>query len=128
MIFLRRVVFFEEGGFAMSRMIGLILAAALAIAPLAGCDSGNVGSGTNYFPLTPNSTWTYQIFAKSQGTQYQVTDRVIGVKYVPALKLTGSIVDESYSLERGGTRRGVCYLIAHGQAEPYNRRRFAAGS
>jgi hypothetical protein len=93
----------------MSRLVGLVLAAALAIAPLAGCKSGGIGSGTNYFPLTANSTWTYQIFSKSQGTQYQITDRVIGVKYVPALKLTGSVVDESYSLVRGGTRPLVYY-------------------
>ena len=50
----------------MSRVAGL-LAFALAIAPLAGCNRGDIGSGTNYFPLTPNSTWTYQIVAKSQG-------------------------------------------------------------
>ncbi len=93
-------VIFKEGSPAMSRIVGLVLAIGMAIAPLEGCKTAYIGSGTNYFPLTPNSTWTYQIVAKSQGTQYQITDRVIGVKYVPALKITGSVVDETYSLER----------------------------
>lgn len=89
----------------MGRRVGLALAVALAIVPLSGCNSGSraIGGG-NYFPLTPNSTWTYQIVSKSQRTQYQITDRVLGIKYVPALKVTGSVVNESYSLSRGGTR------------------------
>ena len=116
----------------MSRMAGLIVAFALALASLEGCKTGNIGSGTNYFPLTPNSTWTYQIFAKSQGTQYQITDRVVGVKYVPALKLTGSIVDESYSLARGGTRPLVYYAkdgyIARLSALDYDQKNILAPS
>jgi len=116
----------------MSRLVGLILAVAFAIAPLEGCKSGGIGSGTNYFPLTANSTWTYQILSKSQGTQYQITDRVIGVKYVPALKLTGSVVDESYSLVRGGTRPLVYYAkdgyIARLSALDYNQKTIQAPS
>src|SRR5262249_27708459 len=91
-----------------SRFLGLALLGA-ALAPLVGCKSNNLGNGIDYFPLTPNSSWTYQIVAKSQGTQYQITDRVVGMKYVPALKLTGSVVDESYSIARGGTRPLVYY-------------------
>jgi hypothetical protein len=121
---------FKEGSPAMSRMAGLVVA--LALAPLAGCKTGNIGSGTNYFPLTPESTWTYQIFAKSQGTQYQITDRVIGVKYVPALKLTGSVVDESYSLARGGKRPLVYYAkdgyIARLSALDYDQKNILAPS
>lgn len=116
----------------MGRMVGWVLAIALAIAPLTGCKAGNIGPGTNYFPLTPNSTWTYQIFAKSQGTQYQITDRVIGVKYVPALKITGLVVDESYSLERGGTRPLVYYAkngyIARLSALDYDQKTILAPS
>jgi hypothetical protein len=121
----------KGGGLAISRVAGL-LAFALAIAPLAGCNRGDIGSGTNYFPLTPNSTWTYQIVAKSQGTQYQITDRVVGVKYVPALKITGSIVDESYSLARGGTRPLVYYAkdgyIARLSALDYDQKTILAPS
>jgi hypothetical protein len=116
----------------MSRLVGLVLAVALAIAPLEGCKSGGIGTGTNYFPLTPNSTWTYQIFSKSQGTTYQITDRVIGVKYVPALKLTGSVVDESYSIVRGGTRPLVYYAkngyIARLSALDYDQKTITAPS
>jgi hypothetical protein len=116
----------------MSRTVGLVLAIALAIAPLEACKTGNIGSGTDYFPLTPNSTWTYQISAKSQGTKYQITDRVVGVEYVPALKLTGSVVDESYSLERGGTRPLVYYAkngyIARLSALDYDQKNIEAPS
>jgi DUF3108-like len=94
----------------MGRRLGLVCAAALALAALAGCNSGSkTAVGDNYFPLTPNSVWTYEIDSKSQRTQYQITDRVLGRKYVPALKLSGSIVNETYSLARGGTRPLVYY-------------------
>lgn len=98
----------------MGRRLGLACAVALAMAALAGCNS-NTGAvaGGNYFPLTTNSTWTYQIDSKSEHTQFQVTDRVLGREYVPALKLTGSVVNESYSLSRGGTRPLV-YYAEHG--------------
>lgn len=125
-------VIFKEGSPAMSRIVGLVLAIGMAIAPLEGCKTAYIGSGTNYFPLTPNSTWTYQIVAKSQGTQYQITDRVIGVKYVPALKITGSVVDESYSLERGGIRPLVYYAkdgyIARLSALDYDQKTITAPS
>src|SRR5579863_7284947 len=120
------------GQYEMSRMAGLLLGIALAIAPLSGCKTRDRAAGTNYFPLTPNSTWTYQIFAKSQGTQYQITDRVIGVKYVPALKLTGSVVDETYSLARGGIRPLVYYAkdgyIARLSALDYDQKTILAPS
>lgn len=93
----------------MGPRVGLVLAVALAMVPLAGCKSGAAMVSGNYFPLTPNSIWTYQIVSKSQRTQYQITDRVVGRKYVPALKVTGSVVNESYSLSRGGTRPLVYY-------------------
>jgi len=70
---------------------------------------GAIPPGTSYFPLSPDSVWTYQIMSRSQATIFQVTDRVVGIKYVPALKVTGSVVDESYSLSRGGTRPLIYY-------------------
>ena len=120
-----------------SRFPGLALLGAIAVscvllAPLAGCKSNNLGNGIDYFPLTPNSSWTYQIVAKSQGTQYQITDRVVGIKYVPALKLTGSVVDESYSIARGGTRPLVYYakggFIARLSALDYDQKTITAPS
>src|ERR1700737_266689 len=122
----------RKGNLSMSRRIGLVLAVVVAIVALGGCDSGGSGPGANYFPLTPNSTWTYQIASKSQATQFQITDRVIGVKYVPALKVTGSVVDESYSLQRGGTRPLVYYAkdgyIARLSALDYDQKRIQAPS
>lgn len=93
----------------MSRKVDLALAVILALTSLTGCNSGSAGPANSYFPLTPNSVWTYQIVSKSQRTQYQITDRAVGVEYVPALKVTGFVVDESYSLSRGGTRPLVYY-------------------
>ena len=122
----------RKGNLSMSRRIGLVLAVVIAIVALGGCDSGGSGPGANYFPLTPNSTWTYQIASKSQATQFQITDRVIGVKYVPALKVTGSVVDESYSLQRGGTRPLVYYAkdgyIARLSALDYDQKKIQAPS
>ncbi len=116
----------------MSQRVGLSLAIALAIASLMGCNPGKAGPGTNYFPLTPKSTWTYQIVSKSQLTRYQITDRVIGEKYVPSLKVTGSVVDESYSLSRGGTRPLVYYAkdgyISRLSALDYDQKKIEAPS
>jgi uncharacterized protein DUF3108 len=126
------IFFLAEARPAMSRAVGCLAVFALMVVSLAGCKSGDLGLGTDYFPLTPNSTWTYQIFAKSQGTQYQITDRVVGMKYVPALKLTGSVVDESYSLARGGTRPLVYYAkdgyIARLSALDYDQKTITAPS
>jgi hypothetical protein len=58
----------------------------------------------NYFPLTPNSTWTYEVTSHSQELQYQVIDRVVGVEFVPLLRHSGIVVDERYNVDEGGTR------------------------
>jgi hypothetical protein len=66
-----------------------------------------------FFPLRPNSVWTYQIKSKSQRNNYVVTDRVVGEQYVPALNLTGEVVQEYYDVERGGTRP-IVYIVKNG--------------
>jgi hypothetical protein len=63
----------------------------------------------NYFPLTPNSTWTYKITSRSEELQFQVVDKVIGVEYVPALRRSGIVVDERYEVDGGGTRPLLYY-------------------
>lgn len=94
----------------MKRRAGLTLAFALAIASLTGCNSAaKAPLEGNYFPLTPNSTWTYQIISKSRRIQYRITDRVLGRKYIPSLEVSGFVVNESYSLPRGGIRPLVYY-------------------
>jgi hypothetical protein len=63
----------------------------------------------DFFPLRPNMAWTYRVTSHSQNTTYVVTDEVIGSKYIPALELTGSVVQEFYDLDRGGLRPIVYY-------------------
>jgi hypothetical protein len=63
----------------------------------------------NYFPLTPNSTWTYEVTSHSQDLQFHVIDKVEGVEYVPALGRTGIVVNERYDIDRGGTRPLLYY-------------------
>jgi hypothetical protein len=57
-----------------------------------------------FFPLKPNMMWMYRVQSKSQQREYIVTDTVIGEQYVPALKLTGAVVQEFYNLDRAGLR------------------------
>jgi hypothetical protein len=63
----------------------------------------------DFFPLKANMVWTYRVASKSQMANYAVTDRVIGQQYVPALKLTGLVVQEFYNLDRAGLRP-IIYL------------------
>ena len=63
----------------------------------------------DFFPLRPNMAWTYRVTSRSQHTTYVVTDEVVGSKYIPALELTGSVVQEFYDLDRGGLRPIVYY-------------------
>lgn len=48
--------------------------------------------------------WMYRVHSKSQQANYTVTDMVIGSEYVPALNLTGDVVQEFYNLDRAGLR------------------------
>jgi hypothetical protein len=57
-----------------------------------------------FFPLKPNMRWMYKVQSKSQQRSYVVTDLVVGEQYVPALKLTGAVVQEFYNLDRAGLR------------------------
>jgi hypothetical protein len=71
-----------------------------------GCTGSRVG---NYFPLTPDSTWTYEITSRSQDLKYQVTDKVVGFEYVPVLQRAGIVVDERFDVSGGGTRPMLYY-------------------
>ncbi len=87
------------------------------MAPLVGCerriahyDPTMAGA---FFPLAPSSTWTYRINSKSQKQTYVVTDKVVGLKYVPSLNVTGQVVEEYYNLDRGGSRP-IVYVVKDG--------------
>jgi hypothetical protein len=66
-----------------------------------------------FFPLVPSTVWTYRVNSKSQRESYVVTDKVVGVKYVPALNVTGQVVEEYYNLDRGGSRP-IVYVTRNG--------------
>ena len=98
------------------RQLAPILALSLA-ASLTGCERTHAqfdpASAGAFFPLTPSSVWTYRINSKSQRQTYVVTDKVLGVKYVPALNVTGQVVEEYYNLDRGGSRP-IVYVTKDG--------------
>jgi len=48
--------------------------------------------------------WVYKVRSGSQQQDYVVTDTVLGPRYVPALKLTGAVVQEFYNTDRAGLR------------------------
>jgi hypothetical protein len=86
-----------------------LLVFALFAAPLSACHGGKRATydpkfAESFFPLEPNSLWTYRITSKSQHQTYVVTDQVVGEKYIPSLNLTGQVVQEYYNMDRGGTR------------------------
>jgi hypothetical protein len=94
--------------------IGLLIA---IIAPVAGCQRNvahfNPALAGSFFPLTPNAVWSYRINSKSQRTTYVITDKVLGLKYVPSLNVTGQVVEEYYNLDRGGSRP-IVYVNKNG--------------
>jgi hypothetical protein len=95
----------------------IIAVLALLIAPVAGCDHPvahyDPALAGAFFPLAPSSVWTYRINSKSQKQTYVITDKVLGVKYVPALNVTGEVVEEFYNLDRGGSRP-IVYVTKDG--------------
>ncbi|MGH7932641.1 MAG: TapB family protein [Candidatus Binataceae bacterium] len=103
----------------MFRRVAVLLALALIAGPLTACQNAGRKAAFDpslaqyFFPLEVNSVWTYQVKSKSQRQTYVMTDRVVGVKYVPSLNVTGNVVEEFYNLDRGGTRP-IIYLTKNG--------------
>jgi hypothetical protein len=96
----------------MLRRMAVAIAIAMAVASLSACKSQGewkADPSADFFPLKTNMVWTYRVKSKSQMANYAVTDRVIGMQYVPALKLTGLVVQEFYNLDRAGLRP-IVYL------------------
>jgi len=86
-------------------------------APLLGCHGKTArfdpALAREFFPLAPNSVWTYRVDSKSQRKTYVVTDKAVGQKYVPSLNITGQVVEEYYNMDRGGTRP-IVYVTKDG--------------
>jgi hypothetical protein len=83
--------------------LGLITAA-LSLSACKSAGEWKADPTADFFPLKPNTVWTYKVASKSQRANYVVTDRVIGSQYVPALRITGLVVEEFYNLDRAGLR------------------------
>lgn len=84
-----------------------VAVAVLLAASLSACNGAKpaiLDPSAVFFPLKPNMMWMYRVRSKSQQMNYTVTDMVIGSQYVPALKLTGKVVQEFYNLDRAGLR------------------------
>ncbi len=90
-------------------MTTALMVAALSLSACRSAQEWKADPSANFFPLKTNMVWTYQVNSKSQRANYAVTDRVIGMQYVPALKVTGLVVEEFYNLDRAGLRP-VVYL------------------
>jgi hypothetical protein len=84
---------------------GIIALVGLFSVVVAGCNgAGPANPSAVFFPLQPNMMWMYRVQSKSQQRSYVFTDTVVGQQYVPALKLTGAVVQEFYNLDRAGLR------------------------
>jgi hypothetical protein len=99
----------------MQLRASMLLVFALFATPLFGCYGGKRATydpkfAESFFPLEPNSLWTYRITSKSQRQTYVVTDQVVGERYIPSLNLTGQVVEEYYNMDRGGTRPLVYFI------------------
>ena len=86
-----------------------VVAGALTMSACRSAPEWKAEPNANFFPLRTNMVWTYRVNSKSQRQNYAVTDRVVGTEYVPALKLTGLVVEEFYNLDRAGLRP-IVYL------------------
>jgi hypothetical protein len=96
----------------MLKRMAVAIALVTAVVSVSACKSGGewkADPSANFFPLQTDMVWTYRVASKSQRANYAVTDRVIGSRYVPALKITGLVVEEFYNLDRGGLRP-IIYL------------------
>ncbi len=98
------------------KTIALLVSLTFA-APMLGCHEKtaqfNPGLARDFFPLAPESVWTYRVNSKSQHNTYVVTDKALGEKYVPSLNITGEVVEEYYNMDRGGTRP-IVYITKNG--------------
>ena len=96
----------------MLKKMTMAIALAAAACSMSACKSAGEWKAdptANFFPLKNNMVWTYKVDSKSQRANYAVTDRVVGTEYVPALKVTGLVVEEFYNLDRAGLRP-IIYL------------------
>jgi hypothetical protein len=100
----------------LQKMFALLVCLTLST-PLLGCQGKTAQfdprQAGDFFPLAPDSVWTYRVNSKSQHNTYVITDKAVGEKYVPSLNITGKVVEEYYNMDRGGTRP-IVYITKDG--------------
>jgi hypothetical protein len=68
----------------------------------------------DFFPLAAHSTWTYSVDDKSQARPFTIMDTVVGRRYIPALNLTGTLVEEYCNLERADQNAPLIFFSQNG--------------
>jgi hypothetical protein len=68
----------------------------------------------DFFPLAAHSTWTYSVYDKSQARPFTIMDTVVGRRYIPALNLTGTLVEEYCNLERADPNAPLIFFSQNG--------------
>jgi hypothetical protein len=94
----------QSAGESVLKVRNAAIAFAIAAGSILGCHRWVRNPSSVFFPLRPRMMWVYQIQSKSQQASYTMTDLVVGPQFVPALKLTGAVVQEFYNLDRAGLR------------------------
>jgi hypothetical protein len=106
----------EEAYQMLRKTIALLMCLTFSL-PLLGCHGKTARfdprMARDFFPLAPDSVWTYKVNSKSQSSTYVVTDKAVGEKYIPSLNITGEVVEEYYNMDRGGTRP-IVYITKNG--------------
>jgi hypothetical protein len=68
----------------------------------------------DFFPLAAHSTWTYRVDDRSQVRPFTIMDTVVGRRYIPALNLTGTLVEECCTLERAERDTPLIFFSQNG--------------
>ena len=94
--------------------IALIVVCTLAACRPARLKYTSPESVTDFFPLTAQSRWIYDVNDKSQAHPFTITDTVIGQRYIPSLNLLGTLVDEYCSLEGADEKTPIMFFDRDG--------------
>jgi hypothetical protein len=78
-----------------------LVAAAIVVVNL---DLGLKDDSELFFPLRTDTRWTYSVDSQTQQAKYLIFDVAKGFAYIDRLHRRCLIVDETYNIERGGTR------------------------
>jgi hypothetical protein len=102
-----------------------------------GCQKADPGAfraapSSEFFPLTRQSHWTYDIDDKSQAHPFTIVDTVIGRRYISSLNLMGTVVEEYCTLEGADEKTPIMFVdrgdyLARVSALVYSQQDITAG-